>query len=221
MQIQLDEFTSELKLNPEEVKKLLETYEKYKPVMKAFLAQAKSREDEHLATEIMFCLQTSQSPAKSARNTVNKLKSMGKLMTANEDEIFTAMEGVRFSEKKSKYLFEARSKLPEIKQKLSANLSKEELRDWLFENIKGMGMKLASHYMRNIGIFGLAILDIHVQNFMARNGILKGEVGKLNTKQYLENERTFLQMAKQIGIPPEELDIAIWMVGNGSGEFYG
>ena len=219
MQTPLNEFASEVKLNQEEVKKLLETYEKYKPVIKAFLVQAKSREDEHLATELMFCLQTSQSPAKFARNTVNKLKALGKLMTASEDEIFAAMEGVRFSDKKSKYLFDARAKLPEIKSKLS--LPKEELREWLFENIKGMGMKLASHYMRNIGIFGLAILDIHVQNFMARNGVLKGEVAKLNKKQYLENERIFLQMAKQIGIPPEELDIAIWMVGNGTGEFYG
>jgi len=219
MQNSLVEFASELKLNQAEVNKLLETYEKYKPVMKAFLAQARSREDEHLATELMFCLQTSQSPAKYARNTVNKLKALGTLMTANEDEIFAAMEGVRFSDKKSKYLFEARDKLPEIKSKL--NLPKEELREWLFENINGMGMKLASHYMRNIGIFGLAILDIHVQNFMARNGVLKGEVAKLNKKQYLENERIFLQMAKQIGIPPEELDIAIWMVGNGTGEFYG
>jgi thermostable 8-oxoguanine DNA glycosylase len=56
---------------------------------------------------------------------------------------------------------------------------------------------------------------------MARNGMLKGEVGKLNTKQYLENERTYLKLAKQLGIPPEELDIALWMLGNGSGEFYG
>jgi thermostable 8-oxoguanine DNA glycosylase len=40
-------------------------------------------------------------------------------------------------------------------------------------------------------------------------------------RQYQENERTFLKLAGHLKIPPQELDIAIWMLGNGSGEFYG
>jgi N-glycosylase/DNA lyase len=167
----------------------------------------------------MFCLQTAQSSAKSARKTVEKLTSDKTLFTASESDILNAMEGVRFADKKAGYLYRARAKLPEIKSRL--NLSPLELRAWLMDNRDGMGPKLASHFLRNIGVFGLAILDVHVQNFLKRNGLLVGEVGKLNMRQYQENERTFLKLAEELGVPPQELDIAIWMLGNGSGEFYG
>ncbi|MFH0830349.1 MAG: hypothetical protein V1887_04285 [Candidatus Aenigmatarchaeota archaeon] len=210
---------TELTLDKEEEKKLLETYERYKPVIKGFLAQANDRSDEHITSELMFCLQTAQSSAKTARATINRLKECGMLFTANPHQIHKCMEGVRFSKKKSEYLHKARGQIPSIKQQLG--LPKEELREWLVENVKGMGPKLASHFMRNIGIYGLAILDIHVQNFMERNNLLRGQAGKLNRKAYAENEKIFLQLAKQLEIPPEELDIAIWMTGNGSGEFYG
>lgn len=215
----MQERLTELKLDENEAKKLLETYEKYQPLIKGFLAQANDRSDEHIATELMFCLQTAQSSAKAARATIDRLKGCGLLFTANPHQIHKCMEGVRFSEKKADYLHKAREKLPIIKQQLG--LPKEELREWLVENIDGMGPKLASHFLRNIGIFGLAILDVHVQNFLAGNKLLKGEVGKLDKKQYIENEKTYLQLAKQLNILPEELDIAIWMMGNGTGEFYG
>jgi len=215
----MQERLTELTLDKEESKMLLETYDKYRPIIKGFLAQASDRSDEHLTTELMFCLQTAQSSAKAARATVKRLQECGMLHTANVHQIHKCMEGVRFSEKKSEYLHKAREQIPLIKQQLG--LPKEQLREWLIENVKGMGPKLASHFMRNIGIFGLAILDIHVQNFMVKNNVLKGEVGKLNMKQYLENEKLYLQLAKQLEIPPEELDIAIWMAGNGTGEFYG
>jgi N-glycosylase/DNA lyase len=206
-------------INEEEKKKLLTVYEKNKPVIASFLSKASSKDDKHVLAELMFCLQTAQSSAKNARNTINKLKEKGVLFTASESEILELMEGVRFADKKAGYLYRARAKLPEIKLRL--NSDPKELRAWLIDNIDGMGPKLASHFLRNIGIFGLAILDVHVQNFMKRNGLLIGEVGKINLRQYSENEEAFLKLAEHLKIPPQELDIAIWILGNGSGEFYG
>jgi N-glycosylase/DNA lyase len=203
----------------EELDLVKEVYESNKHLIKAFLERTKDRSDEYLIAELMFCLQTSQSKAKSARNTINKLKEADKLLTADENEIRSVMEGVRFANKKSRYLFESRAKVEEIRKRL--DLSPQELRDWLVENVNGMGMKLASHFLRNIGVFGLAILDVHVQNFMKRQGLLSGEVGKLSRREYLENEQHYLELAKLLGIPPEELDIAIWLFGNRAGVFYG
>ena len=194
-------------------------YEKNRPTIASFLSKTKSTDDKHILSELMFCLQTAQSSAKSARNTINKLKERNALFTASESDILENMEGVRFADKKAGYLHRARAKLPEIKSRLGSD--PKELRAWLVENIDGMGPKLASHFLRNVGVFGLAILDVHVQNFMKRNNLLVGEVGKLNLKQYLNNEKTFLELSSHIGIPPQELDIAVWMLGNGSGEFYG
>jgi N-glycosylase/DNA lyase len=206
-------------INPQEKERLLAVYEKNKPAIASFLKKANRKDDEHILSELMFCLQTAQSSAKSARKTIEKLKEKNILFAATESEILELMEGVRFADKKAGYLYRARAKLPEIKSRLGSD--PKELRAWLIDNIDGMGPKLASHFLRNIGVFGLAILDVHVQNFLKRNNLLVGEVGKLNLHQYGENEEVFLKLAEELGILPQELDIAIWMLGNGSGEFYG
>jgi len=197
----------------------LAIYEKNKPAIASFLKKADRKDVDHILSELMFCLQTAQSSAKSARNTIIKLKERNILFAATESEILELMEGVRFADKKAGYLYRARAKMPEIKSQLGSD--PKELRAWLIDNIDGMGPKLASHFLRNVGIFGLAILDVHVQNFLKRNNLLVGEVGKLNLHQYGENEEVFLKLSEELGIPPQELDIAIWMLGNGSGEFYG
>lgn len=196
-----------------------EIYNKYKPMIKEFLKKSKDRSKEHLIAELIFCMQTPQSKAKYARETVNKLKQSGKLITASEADIRKMMNGIRFANKKAKYIAEAKEKIGEIEKRL--NLNPFELREWLVKNIKGMGMKVASHYLRNIGIFGLAILDVHVQKFMKKEGLFVGKVGKLSKKQYLKNEKQYLKLAKKLKIPPEELDIAIWLYGNRGGVFYG
>lgn len=203
----------------EEISRLLRMYKEKRGMIKKFLADAKRSDKEHLTAELVFCLQTPQSKAKHARETVNRLKACSKLMCATEEEIRSMMHGVRFPNKKAKYVYEARKKVKEIKKNLS--MSSHELREWLVKNIKGFGMKEASHYLRNLGVGGLAILDVHVQRFMKKNFKFVGEVGKLNKKQYIENEKLFLEFAREMGIPPEELDIAIWLCGNSGNEFYG
>jgi thermostable 8-oxoguanine DNA glycosylase len=56
---------------------------------------------------------------------------------------------------------------------------------------------------------------------MKDNWSFRGEVGKLNKTQYLDNEKEFFGLAEKLEMKPEELDIAIWMLGNRSGNFYG
>ena len=56
---------------------------------------------------------------------------------------------------------------------------------------------------------------------MKKHWMLKGKVGKLTKKQYLENEKNYFELAKKIGIKPEELDIVIWLYGNKGETFYG
>ena len=205
-------------LNGEEKKSLLAVYEENRQTIASFLSKANRKDDNHILGELMFCLQTAQSSAKNARKTVEKLKEKNMLFTASESDILNAMEGVRFADRKAGYLCRARAKLPEIKSRLGSD--PKELRIWLMDNIDGMGPKLASHFLRNIGIFGFAIIDVHVLNFLRRNGLI-GEVKTLNFTRYLEIEKAFLKLADDLKIPPQELDIAVWMLGNGSGEFYG
>jgi len=196
-----------------------EAYKKNKEMIRRFLRHAKRRDNEHLMAELVFCLQTPQSKAKYARKVVDKMKSKKMLFYPSETEIRELMYGIRFANRKSAYISKVTENFREIKKRLKMN--PKELREWLVKNIKGLGMKEASHYLRNIGIFGLAILDVHVQRFMKAHGMLKGEVGALTKKQYLENEKNYFKLAKKFRIKPEELDIVIWLCGNRGEAFYG
>ena len=96
-----------------------------------------------------------------------------------------------------------------------------ELRDWLVENIKGYGYKEASHFLRNIGLGEqLAILDVHILRELSENGLIsKDEKMKgLSPKLYLETEKTFVGLAKKLGLKPAELDIAVWLARSGNAE---
>ena len=193
-------------------------YELKKDGIRKFINTCSYKGDECLFGELCFCICTPQSRAKACREAINRLKVDEKLFTANLEELRNYLKGVRFPEVKAKRIIEAREKLPELKAML--NSSPKELREWLMENVNGLGQKESSHFMRNIGFKGLPIIDVHIQNFLKEVGKYKEE-GSLTKKRYNELENKFLELAKELKIPPEELDIAIWLYQSGENEFYG
>ncbi len=202
-----------------EVNKVLEFYEKKKEKIRNFIKTCDIKDDECLFGELCFSILTSQSRAKNCREAVNRLKADKKLFTANLEELRNYLKGVRFPDVKTKRIIEARKKLPELKRMVGSE--PKELRKWLIENIKGIGIKQSANFMRNIGFKGLPIIDVHVQNFLREIGHNKYKLGSLTKKQYIELEKKFLKLAKELKIHPEELDIAIWLYQSGEREFYG
>jgi len=201
-----------------ELENLLKFYEVKKDRIKNFINTCGFNDDECFFGELCFCILTPQSRAKNCREVINQLKADKKLFTANLEELRSYLKGVRFPDKKAVYIIEAREKLPKIKE--MANCKPEEFREWLIENIKGLGQKESAHFMRNIGFRGLPIIDVHIQNFLRNVGKYK-ETGSLTKKRYGELENKFLELSKELKIPPEELDIAIWLYQSGEKEFYG
>lgn len=201
-----------------ELENLLELYENRKGLIRSFVRSCNIKEDECLFGELCFCIMTPQSRAKYCRQAVESLKKDKKLFTANKEELLNYLKSVRFPEPKAQRIIEAREKFPELKKRL--DMDKGELRKWLAENIKGLGMKEASHFMRNIGFKGMGIIDVHVQNFLIKAGKAE-KLNSLTKKRYLELEQKFLELAREAGIPSDELDIAIWMYQSGEKEFYG
>ena len=191
-------------------------YELKKSGIREFINTCSYKDEECLFGELCFCICTPQSRAKYCREAINKLKTDKKLFTAGLDELRNYLKGVRFPEVKAQRIIEARKKLPELKTMLKS----EKLREWLMENINGLGQKESSHFMRNIGFKGLPIIDVHIQNFLKKAGKYKDK-GSLTKKRYNELENKFLELAKELKIPPEELDIAIWLYQSGENEFYG
>lgn len=205
-------------MNPE-TENVMKLYEENKERIKKFINSCSIEEDECLFGELCFCILTPQSRAKNCREAINRLKKDKKLFTATLEELRSYLKGVRFSERKALFIMEAREKFPELKRMIKSD--PPEVRNWLVENIKGLGMKESAHFMRNVGFKGLAIIDVHVQNFLRKIGRYDKEPGSLTKKQYTTLEGEFLELAKELKMPSEELDIAIWMYQSGEKEFYG
>jgi len=201
-----------------EINKLLEFYKNEKEMIRNFINSCSFKDDKCLFGELCFCLLTPQSRAKGCRYAVNKLKNDKKLFTANLEELRVYLKGIRFPNVKAERIIEAREKFPELKKNL--NLSSGELREWLMKNIKGLGLKESSHFMRNIGFKGLPIIDAHIQNFLRKIGYYD-KAESLTKKRYSEIENKFLELSKELNIPIEELDIAIWLYESGEKNFYG
>ena len=201
-----------------EVENLLNFYEKKKNLIKNFINSCNYKDEECLFGELCFCILTPQSRAKACREAINKLKSDKKLFTVSLEELRKYLNWVRFPNVKAKRIIEAREKLPELKEMLNSDPKK--LREWLIENVKGIGFKESSHFMRNIGFKGLPIIDAHIQNFLRKIGRYD-KTGNLTKKQYFELENKFLELAKELNIPIEDLDIAIWLYESGEKNFYG
>ncbi len=199
---------------------LLKMYKERKNEIRKRLEEFKSvleRPDEKVFSEIAFCLLTPQSKAITCWSAVQALEKNNLLVNGNENQIRPFLQAVRFPENKTKYLIEARNFFAEngdikIKGRLAGFNNPFLLREWLVENVKGLGMKEASHFIRNIGLSRnkLSILDVHVLKNLKELGVI-GEIPKsLTKKKYLEVETKMKGFADGIGIKLDELDLLMW-----------
>ncbi len=87
-------------------------------------------------------------------------------------------------------------------------------RDWLVKNIKGVGMKEASHFLRNIGFDDYAIIDFHIIDLLVRHGLIE-RPKTMTRKRYLEIEGVLRKIAKKAGLTLAELDLYLWYMETG------
>lgn len=169
------------------------------------------RKDEYFY-ELCFCICTPQSKAKSALAVQEKL--MKKRFRENPFETSSILSNpehyIRFHNQKAKRLIEMREQYQKISDVLNSDATNEEKRKWLKTNVKGIGMKEASHFLRNIGCRGLGILDRHIlSNLKLCDGIK--EIPKLSSeKDYLKIEIEYKKFAEKIKIDIDELDLLFW-----------
>jgi N-glycosylase/DNA lyase len=83
------------------------------------------------------------------------------------------------------------------------------------EEVWGFGLKEASHFMRNIGYSGLAVLDRHVLRWMKLLGAIKEVPRSLTRRRYVELEQRFITLAEELGLKLEALDLLLWYASTG------
>lgn len=162
--------------------------------------------------ELCFCLCTPQSKASSAmivQNELEKLDFFNKGFDPTEI-LRNSNNYIRFHNQKSKRLLKIREQWTEINNILEANLSPEEKREWLCDNINGLGRKESAHYLRNIGYRNLPILDRHILKHLVTCKVFDN-VPNISTKaRYEAVSDKFKDFALEVKIPLDELDLLFW-----------
>jgi N-glycosylase/DNA lyase len=179
------------------------------------------KDEDDVFAELCFCLCTPQSKAKVCDGAISRLKKTGALFHGSEEEIRSELRGARFCNSKARYVVKAREQFSSggrirIKDRLSGHLDPEGLREWIVRNVKGLGYKESSHFLRNIGLgLDLAILDRHILKNLEAAGVIDAIPASLSRKTYLEIERKTRAFSEEIGIPMMHLDLLLWSMETG------
>jgi N-glycosylase/DNA lyase len=208
---------------PESIRaELLNLYAKVEGIIQSRLIEFKSfdRNDTNkLFAEMSFCVLTPQSRARAADAAVNELATSGLLFSGSYDRVAQVLKkwGVRFYEVKASHIIQNRYLLRDDGEYLKNMLrtSPFECRELLVENVWGFGYKEASHFLRNIGFTGLAILDRHILRNMLYMGVIEEIPKSLTRKRYLDLEEIFIATAQTLGMSPESLDLLLWYRATG------
>jgi N-glycosylase/DNA lyase len=141
------------------------------------------------------------------------------LINGTAEEMTKKLEGIyRFNNLRPAYIVHTRDYLKnnldfKIKNKIeSLRNAPVELRDFFAFNkgIKGLGYKEASHFLRNIGFKGYAILDKHILNSLLEFHIIDEIKLPMTRNTYREIEQNMKLFSNEIEIPMDELDLLLW-----------
>jgi len=187
------------------------------------LAEFKSnwkKSDEEIFSELVFCLCTPQSNALKCDEAVKLIEMKKCLLKGKKSEIRKCLKGrARFHNNKTKHILNAqkffsRNERIEIKKILKENKIEEshlQTREWLVRNVKGLGCKEASHFLRNTGFYeNMAILDRHILKNLVSLGVIRRIPSSMSRKNYLSIEKKLIAFCKREKIKPEELDLVLW-----------
>jgi len=159
--------------------------------------------------ELCFCILVANS---SMEKTLEIWKKIGTgFLNLTEHDLKEKLKnfGYRFYNKRTEYIVETRKLIPKMEQILK-NKVEEVIREWLVKNVKGVGWKEASHFLRNLGFKNFAILDRHVLRILYENKVIKEIPKTLTRKKYLEIEKKLEKIAKILKITQAELDLYLF-----------
>ncbi|MDD5650017.1 MAG: hypothetical protein PHF86_06340 [Candidatus Nanoarchaeia archaeon] len=124
---------------------------------------------------LCFCVLVPQTKFKTVLSVINMLKDEKfYARPIHREALLKIISTIRFKNRKVDYLLAAKYKFEEFYKKLSPLLESERdtraIRSFVVGEIKGIGLKAASHFLRNLGIEDLAIVDTHILQHLCVTG---------------------------------------------------
>lgn len=169
-------------------------------------------DEQRWFSELCFCLLTANFTAEGG---IFIQKAVGDgFVTLGEEELAKRLAGLghRFPNARARYIVLAREKLGTLKKFVSGFESGKVAREWVL-GVKGLGMKEASHFLRNVGFRDVAIIDRHVLNLLYEHCLVEDK--QLNWERYLQIERLLEGIASELGLDLARLDLYLWFLKTG------
>ncbi len=174
----------------------------------------RTRSKEEIFKELCFCIMTANC---SAMKCIEVHEHIGKeFLHLSEVELANKFKelGYRFPNIRSSFIIEARKNLTQLEDIIKLENEENNVRDWLVKNVKGIGYKEASHFLRNIGYTEYAIVDFHIVDLLVKHNLV--EKPKTMTKsKYLEIETILKSIGNELDLNMAELDLYLWYLETG------
>ena len=210
---------------PLTIEKIKEAHAARRDEIRARLAEFEavweSEPDARLWEEMVFCFFTGGCSARMGLRSVEAVRPL--LLTGTHEELMNALVGRhRYPRARAGYIVASRDFLEQhcglrLREKLAGFDNPLERRDWLVreKGIKGLGYKEASHFLRNIGLKGYAILDKHILRSLAELKIIDDPKPPSTRTKYLIVEEKLKHLAELSEIDFDELDLVLWSMKTG------
>jgi len=166
-------------------------------------------------SELCFCILTANSSAILGVKIQRQISPDGFKTLSLEQLTNRLVElGHRFPNRRAEFIVNARI-VSEIKDIITRFTDTRNARNWLVKNVKGLGLKEASHFLRNVGYFDLAILDRHIQRVMLEYGMVTMLPKNMTKRSYLAMEEKLGTLAEELDLPIGVLDLYLWYMKTG------
>ncbi|WP_448374798.1 N-glycosylase/DNA lyase [Fervidobacterium sp.] len=197
-----------------EVSKLLEELEKIREIAKPLVEERwnefeklrKEGTEEDFFSELSFCVLTANW---SAQGGIKAQKIIGygfSHLTKEELSQKLREVGHKYPEARAEYIIANRW----IIGRLRELLKEDDPREFIVKNLKGLGWKESSHFLRNVGFTNYAILDKHVLRIMHHYKLIDEIPKGWTKKRYLDYEEKLRTVANDFGEHLGKFDLYLW-----------
>ncbi|MFB6245513.1 MAG: hypothetical protein ABEJ03_04165 [Candidatus Nanohaloarchaea archaeon] len=177
--------------------------------------------DERWFQELSFVLLSSQSSAREAWKAAAKISELDSVKGPEDVLNVVKRFDLQYGEKKSEQLVDVRRELsqptlnnPDGGLDISARLElnqPEKARKWMADSLPGIGLKGASHFLRNVGHGeDLGIASRHTLSSLRSLGVIDLDRPPGNLEEYLEMEEEMRKIGERLGTCTGAVDLALW-----------
>ncbi len=182
--------------------------------LKEFEKILQEKNKERIFSELCFCLMTANWQAQKAIQLQEELYE--DFFKTEEKELAQKLKkgGHRFWPQRAFNIVEARKHKEKIHELVLDEKDEKKIRTWIAENVRGLGMKESSHFLRNIGYKNCAIIDFHIIDLLVTENLVE-KPKTITPKKYLEIEAILDKLSQKTGISQGELDLYLWYIETG------